>query len=234
MKKLILAVLVMAFIAFLPVMISAQTQVASWDWDGDSWEAGFNGKCFASLPPPPESTYCNKNFKVDVKVHASVAQWIKWYISGRRWDWFVRKPGNYGADCITANLWSNQNIEVQYRNFGPLIAEDPDKAVYDTIWIWYAVDPGALWTIPPLKGDPAWVRADSLNFPAEWDTVWDSAALHSGIQFKLWNYIHVVNCNSACEYQDHADITLKLLCQKAWIDTLTGDWLPDHFWDNWP
>lgn len=229
MKKLIFVVFV---IAFLPVMASAQTQVMSWDWDGDSWETAVNSKCFASNPPPPESTYCNANFKIDVKVHASVAQWIKWYISGRRWDWFVRKPGNYGADCITANLWSNQDIQVQYRNFEPLIAEDTLKAVNDTIWIWYAVDPGALWSIPPLKSDPAWVRADSLNLEDEWDIVEDSEQLHNGIQFKLWNYIHVVNCNSACEYQDHADITLKLMCQKIWIDTLSGTWA-EHYAPYW-
>jgi hypothetical protein len=75
--------------------------------------------------------------------------------------------------------------------------------------------------LPPV-GSSDWVRAIDLNNPAEWDTLYDSMVLHSGIQFKLWNMIEVVACNSACEYTDHASISLKLLCQKPWIDRTTG------------
>ena len=232
MKKLIIALVV---VGLLPVAAMAQypyggTEVASWYWDGAAWEVSSDptnpspaalARCFAS---DPLDSSCNKNWEIPVKIHASIAQWIAWSMSGTRWDWYVRKPGNYAADCITATLKSNQNVLVDYHGFGPLWAEDTLKTVVDTIPIWYAV--GDFPVGPPPKGDAAWVYCRDMNDPAEWDTVYDSYNLHNGIQFKLWNYIHVVNCNSACEYQDDAYISLILLCQKEWIDTLTGYFVP--------
>jgi hypothetical protein len=231
MKKLILVVFI---IAFLPVLASAQahTPVAAWEDDGGVWVTAVDGRCYSSYPVDPDSNSCNKDFVIDVNIHASIAQWVKFTLDGRRWDWFVRKPGYYAADCIAATLWSNQDVEVQYRNFGPLIAEDQEKAVLDTIYIWYAVD-AVGWNVPPLRSDPAWVPAAGLNEKEEWDTVPDSRELHLfGAKFKLWNYIWVQSCNSACEYHDQADITLYLKCQKDWIDRETGDYIPDNFWDD--
>jgi hypothetical protein len=173
-------------------------------------------QCWASFPA---DSACNKDWRIDVKIHASIAQWIEWSMTGTRWDWFVRKPGDYAADCISGTIASNQNVLVDYHEFGDLIAEDEDKAIDDTIEVWYAVwGPGT----PPPNNDPAWTRSFDLNNTAEWDTVYDSQALHNGITWKLWNKIHVSRCNSACEYQDHAWISLQLLCQKPWIDRTTG------------
>jgi hypothetical protein len=231
MKKLILALLV---IAFLPGIASA-IEVAAWEWEGDwatgNWVTAVNGRCFAVNPPPPESTYCNKDWHIDVGIHAEIAQWVKWNLTGRDWHWFIRKPGNYGADCITATLWSNQDVLVHYHDFGPLVAVDTGKAVNDTIWIWYAIDDGIPepWGLPPPKSSDEWVRADSLNLEEEWDTVEDCQQLHDGVNWKLWNYVHIENCHSACKYEDVAWIGLKLKCQKAWIDTSTGGWIPGNF-----
>lgn len=231
MKKLIIALLV---VGLLPVVAWSQTypypgtEVSSWYWVADHWEVSSDAsnpsltalaRCFASIPL---DSSCNKNWKIPVKVHASIGQWVSWSMSGTRWDWFVRKPGNYAADCITATLKSNQHVLVDYHDFGPLVAES--SSVLDTIPIWYAV--GDFASGPPVKGDPAWVYATDMNDPAEWDTVYDSFQLHNGIQFKLWNYIHVENCNSACEYDDDAYISLILLCQKEWVDTTTGYFKP--------
>jgi hypothetical protein len=144
-------------------------------------------------------------------------------MTGTRWDWYVRKPGWYAADCISATIASNQNVLVNYEGFGDLVALDTAKAIDDTIEVWYAVwGAGA----PPPFTDPAWVRAESLNFEAEWDTVFDSPQLHNGVTFKLWNRIYVSDCNSACEYQNDAFISLYLCCQKPWIDRETGFFLP--------
>lgn len=234
MKKLLIAMII---VGLLPVVAYAAddypypgTEVASWYWDGSAWKASSDpttpnpaakARCFASIPL---DSACNKNWKIPVKIHASIAQWVDWTMSGTRWDWFVRKPGNYVADCITATLKSNQNVLVDYHGFGPLVYEGVKPSVVDTIPIWYFVGDPA--TGPPLKDDPAWTWCTDLNNSAEWDTIYDSANLHSGIQFKLWNRIEVVECNSACEYQDDAFISLLLLCQKEWIDTLTGNFKP--------
>jgi hypothetical protein len=189
---------------------------------GEGQEDAY-ARCFSSFQ---RDSSCNKDWFIPVKIHASVAQWIRWSMTGTRWDWYVRKPGHYAADCISGTIASNQNVLVNYEDFGDLIAEDTAKAIDDTIEVWYAV-----WAAgaPPPIGDEAWRRSYMLNDPAEWDTVFDSQALHNGITFKLWNRIYVSNCNSACEYQDHAYISLYLCCQKPWIDRETGFFYP---WDG--
>lgn len=191
----------------------------------------YNGTAFVDNVPQakdarlfvctPMDSSCNKNWKIPFKMHASIAQWIKWDFSGTAWYWFVRKPGNYAGDCMSLEIASNQDVRLNFETFEPMVAEDPEKAVNDTIWSWYLFeDVGA----PPPKGDPRWVRVDSLNREENFETYEDSELLHSGITIKWWNYIHVVECNSACEYQGHGTVTLDLLCQKDWIDVDTGDY----------
>lgn len=220
MKKFILVFLV---IVLLPVAAFSWDEVETWYWmegAGGGWVYQGIGdtlalaRCWAGFP---EADGCNKDFNIPVKIHASIAQWVEWTMSGTRWDWRVRKPGIYGADCITATIQSNQHILVDYHDFDDLQAES--SSVNPTIPIWYYVS-GMGADLPP-PGD-TWTRSYDLNNSAEWDTIYDSQALHDGYQFKLWNMIEVVECNSACEYQDHATISLKLLCQKPWIDREKG------------
>lgn len=231
MKKLIIALLV---VGLLPVVALAQppgTEVDSWayledafgdwEWVWQSSAANPNqqalARCFVSFP---EDGACNKDFEIPFKIHASVAQWIEWTFSGTRWDWFVRKPGNYAADCLTFMIASNQEVTIDFHSFADLHAEVPKPGQDEWIEIFYCFDPPG--GVPPLKTDPIWIPADLMNDPAYWFYIEDSPALHEGVQFKFWNYIHVEPCNSACEYQNDAYVTLTLECQKDWIDTGTG------------
>jgi len=229
MKKLFLLV---AMVCFVPALASAQipyypvagyaveafhfdTLTGTWVSMGTDNPAAL-AQAWASLPA---SGYCNKNWKIPVVIHASIAQWSKWSMTGTRWDWFVKKPGDYAADCISGTIASNQAILVDYHEFGDLYAQVPEATIDPWIEVWYAI-----WNLgaPPAMTDPAWVRSTDLNLETEWDKIPDSRELHSGITWKLWNRIHVENCNSACEYQDDAFISLVLLGQKPWIDTETG------------
>lgn len=233
MKKLFLIV---ALLCFVPALALAQIpaypppgyEVESFYLDTltHQWVANHLNdptavaQCWASLEAGGN---CNKDWHIDVKIHASIAQWSRWHMTGTRWDWFVKKPGDYAADCISGTIASNQNVLVDYHDFGDLIAEDPAKAIDDTIEVWYAVS-GAGAPLPIT--DNNWIRSYNMNNTAEWDTVFDSPALHNGITWKLWNRIHVSTCNSACEYNDDAWISLQLLCQKPWIDRETGYFKP--------
>ena len=221
MKKFILAVLI---VMLVPAAAYSWTEVETWRWipgPGGGWAYQGTGdtlalaRCWSGFP---EADGCNKDFNIPVKIHASIAQWVEWSMSGTRWDWRVRKPGWYGADCITATVQSNQNVLVDYHDFNDLRSES--VSVNPDIPIWYYVSDIAAQL--PVPDDPKWTRSYDLNDEAEWDTLYDSQALHDGLQFKLWNMIQVVECNSACEYQDHATISLKLLCQKPWIDRTKG------------
>ncbi len=228
MKKLILVLLM---VCLVPGLVYSQT--SPWPPEGyeveafqlmrdSTWQTmgvgdvSANARCFGSFPL---DSSCNKDWKIPVKMHASVAQWILWSMTATRWDWFVRKPGHYAADCVSVTICSNQNVLLNFEDFGDLVAVDPDKAIDDTIEVWYA-----FWGLgtPPTWDDDVWRRSYMLNDPAEWDTIFDSMALHHGRTWKLWARISVSNCNSACEYQDDAFISLYLCCQKSWIDRETG------------
>jgi len=221
MKKLILALLL---VSVLPIMAFAQTEVDAWYLDGTNWvPIGLNNlqapaRCWASAFA---SGACNKtHWDIPVTIEADVAQWIEWQMSGTSWLWRVRKPGTYAADCITANIKSNQNVLIDYEGFDSLryVGVGGKTSVNPVIPVWYA------WSFSGsvVPGDADWVEATRLNIPAEWDTIFDSMDLHTGLQWKLWNKIKVVECNSACKYRDEAKITLELLCQKDWIDPATG------------
>ena len=237
MKKLLLALLI---VGLIPVVASAQppngaTEVdafayeydeatGTWSWVFQSGPGAPNqmalGRCFASRDT---SGYCNKDWWVPFKVHASIAQWLEFDFNGTRWDWFVRKPGNYAANCLTWWMASNQGITIDFHEFGPLVQEDPKPDYPGTpldIPVFYCFDPPG--GVPPLKTDPLWINAVDLNLEDFWWHIPDSPSFHEGMFIKFWNYIHVEVCNSACEYQNDAWITLTLECQKDWIDREDG------------
>ena len=233
MKKLLIAMII---VGLLPVAALAQPpagaiEVDSWAYLANAagvmewvWQSGPGApdrqalaRCFASRQG---EGYCNKDWDIPFTVHASIAQWLEWDFNGTRWDWFVRKPGNYAANCLTWWLASNQDVMMDFRDFGPLVALEPKPGQDEEIEIFYCFDPpGAL---PPLKADPLWIAAPDMNLEENWHLIEDSYDLHFGWQIKIWNYIHVEECNSACEYENNCFISLTLECQKPWIDRSDG------------
>jgi len=217
MKKLIIALLV---VGLLPIVASAADEQETWKWSGSAWvsqgvgDVQADARCWTSFPA---AYYCNKKTHlIDVTIHASVAQWISWSISGTRWDWKVRKPGTYAADCITGFIQSNQDVFIDYEGFADL--QTLGTSINPTIPICYGFGPSLAQA--EING---WVPAAALN--NDDDMLLDSQDLHDGISWKLWNKIEVVNCNSACEYEDAATITLTLQVIKTWIDPATGYFL---------
>ncbi|HUU46530.1 MAG TPA: hypothetical protein VM118_12435 [Acidobacteriota bacterium] len=227
MKKLLLiavAGLLMTSVAMAqtPVDPVGIYEVEVWTLNPDgTWDLSIqptikdptaNARCFASNKAAGN---CNKyEWVIPVTVHASVAQWIDFTMTGTRWDWFVKKPGWYAANCITAKIASNGDINIDYDGFDDLL---PLGEGQTPIPIWYAFG-GSMGTAAA-----AWVPALMLN---EDDDLLDESdywsdgrnALHEGLTWKLWNRIHVVECNTACEYEDVAAIILTLRQQKPWIE----------------
>jgi hypothetical protein len=181
--------------------------------------------------------FCNQKYwHIPVYVHASIAQWCDWHMTGTRWDWYVRKPGFYATTCITANIASNGDILIDYDGFDDLESIEGNEH-NNFIPAWYSF--GASFQGAIANG---WVRAADLNNdddlldegylngqnnPAGWN-------LHTGITWKLFNRIQVVDCNTACEYADEAEIVLCLEGQKPWIEDDDGFFVdpfrgPNHF-----
>jgi hypothetical protein len=161
---------------------------------------------------------CNKRcWELNVQIHASIAQWIWFNITGTRWDWRIMKPGTYAGDCITFQLCSNGPVAVNYEGFEDLYSA---TACDTTITTWYGYGP-SIYDVDRL----GWVRAPDLN--GDDDVIAEVCPGHC-TTFKLWSKVQVDTCNTACEYHDDAKITLCLRNQKCWVDA-DGSW-----WDREP
>jgi len=180
-------------------------------YDGDP----NNAKAFVSMG---DSGYCNRHvWEIPMTLEVQVAQWVHWNLTGTKWTWFVRKPGTYVANCITATLQSNSDLEITFSGFDHL-KYATGTSVNDTIEVEYAFGPQL-----PIP-ENIWTPAPELNYVSL--LVPDSQILHNGVTYKLWNRIHVERCNSASTYRDSGIIILTLKNQKPWIDD-EGDYVED-------
>jgi hypothetical protein len=135
MKKLLVCLVVLAFLLVPAMAMAASTgeelpvgaqEVEHWEKEGDTWvhhtegDATSLARCWASTPAN-NGDGCNKQtWDLDVKVHASVAQWLKYNLTGTRWDWRILKPGTYAADCVTMTVWSNNDVAITFSDFANL------------------------------------------------------------------------------------------------------------------
>jgi hypothetical protein len=161
---------------------------------------------------------CNKRcWEVPVTIHASVAQWLWFNVSGTGWKWFVMKPGTYCGDCIGFDLKSNGSVAIDYQGFENLYSATACDQYIETWYAYGSEDAG-----PPAD----WVPATALN--DDDDVITEEMLCRNAHRFftKLWVKIQVDSCNTACEYHDEALITLCLENQKCWVDA-DGSW-----WDR--
>ncbi|MEA4884587.1 MAG: hypothetical protein VB144_13220 [Clostridia bacterium] len=230
MKRLFVLFAIMALV-FVPAMAMAYNpgqelpagavEVEHWEMVNGAWVSHPSGdvtslaRCWRSGPTQGS---CNKeNWVIDFTHHASMAQWSDWTIGGTRWDWRILKPGTYAADCIEFTLKSNNDVLIDYEGFADLQYLETGAGVKRTIDTYYSFGEDIV-----AAERNGWVRAVDLN--TDDDLILDSAALHGGMSTKLLNKIVVENCNSSCEYEDTATITLKLQNIKLWVDGVNGTW----------
>lgn len=166
----------------------------------------------------PASGSCNRRqWTVEFTTEVQVAQWLEWSLNATKWTWFVRKPGDYYANSVIGTIASNGDVVVSFAGFDDLQYTGA-SSVNPFIETYYAVTSGT------LPGTNDWIRASNLNQMTA--TIRDSAALHAGKSFYLWNRIKVVECNSASTYRDTGYVYLTLQNQKPWIDE-QGEFVPN-------
>ena len=157
-----------------------------------------------------------KDWPIDVHVNASIAQWIKWNISSKGWNWQIRKPGTYVADCIGFSVKSNEDVAVTFSGFDDLVNDKGEK-----IETYYGIE----FTSTHLPQYVAqWVHAPDLNNLTPTIPMCE----HS---YVLWNKLVIREDpdqnypkTRACEYQDDAQVKLTLTVIKDWIDPDTGNY----------
>lgn len=155
----------------------------------------------------------------DIINHVSVAQWVDWMISGTRKDWRILRPGTYASDSVTATIRSNNDVIIEFYATDPeYIAED---GVTRTIPKWFGVSEGQSANGP--EEVVGWIRVNEYSADNPFRiTLTDSADLHAGLAFKVWERIEVVASNSSSDYRGVGTVTIRLTNMKHWVDPDTG------------
>lgn len=228
MRKVLLIVgamlMMFAFTAF-----SAQ-QLEVWKWVDGQW---------VSISDGPEdvqadawafalggaSGACNKQeWRIDAEVEVQVAQWIEFNLTGTKWAWYVRKPGTYLTDCITAKIASNGEVMVSFTGLASPTYQGPYTTVKDFIDLWVGFGSS--------NQNVQFVPASALGSFSF--TIPDSNQLHYGYETKLWSKIFVAECNSASTYKTSGQVILTLQRIKPWIDPATGFFKPNYNYTQIP
>lgn len=230
MKKLwvLFIVALLAMGAFAGVVSAARVPGA----EGGQWEQAFNPdgtnaqNAIVFRLGETQGSECNVSPRsMTVDVRAFVAQWAKFEMAYEGWEWYVKKPGTYYADCIEGKIKSNGGISISFSGFSNLVREDNEQETNDTIKLWLGYAPGTTTDHNAITWVPA-AQMSQLNriiLP-------DSMEMHGGYAWKLWNKIEVVDCNSPGLYEmSTGTITFHLLNQAAWIDKLSGNFDPTYF-----
>lgn len=150
--------------------------------------------------------------------HVSIAQWVKFHVSGTRKDWRVLRPGTYASNSVTASIQSNNDVIIsfwaddpEYMESGGVTRTIPKSFAYSTDGIDQIDEDDWLDASDTSEENPAVI------------TISDSADLHSGLTFKIWEKIVVVESNSSSEYEGRGWVTIKLTNIKHWVDGETGE-----------
>ena len=133
---------------------------------------------------------------------------VKWAVDGTRFDFFVRKPGDYTALMAKMAVTANIPVTVSFASFEDLTGmQNSPPGMIPTF---YAIT-GVEQAIPPGQFlPPAVFNQLILTVPGDEQT----------FEFALWTKILVGTQITACEYNDAAIITLVLENNTTWSESL--------------
>ncbi len=142
-------------------------------------------------------------------------QWVRFHFSDTKWQWLLRKPGNYAAKVISGWVQSNGLVLVAFRDFGRLRCTDGSGECLET---YYAVSPPAygieqLTWMTPQQLNTHYMYVHPPTVPYAW---------------ALWQKIFVDVSNRAAEFSDDAFVTINLVHNEIWIETQEVGQYPDE------
>ncbi len=196
---------------------AAEVDVYMLDNDGN-WVKTTYARAWNSIAADSDGFSNKEVHRFEIINHVSVAQWVKFHVSGTRKDWRVLRPGTYASNSVTAQIQSNNDVVIEFW------AEDPvyqsEGGVTRTIPKWFGYSSDGIDQVE----ENGWLPASSTSEDEPFTfTIPDSAHLHSGLTFKIWEKIEVVPSNSSSEYEGRGWVTIKLTNIKHWVDPATGD-----------
>lgn len=152
----------------------------------------------------PNFFSCNLDPCFNLKVEASVAQWVTLFLSATEIKWYILKPDSYDTKWFFGCLASNGDVELVFSGFEDLKSTtDPSKVIPTYYKYW------RLWG----DSDLSWVRASDFN------GVRQIPEPILGTVFRIYNKVDVSHLTPACEYEDPNGATLcvTLKEQKPWV-----------------
>lgn len=194
----------------------------TYQWNGTGWEDATYGMSWNSGPESSSGMSNKETHTFDIINHVSVAQWVEYSISGTRKDWRILRPGIYASNSVSAVIKSNNDVIIEFYATDPVYQDSVNggSSVTPTIPKWFSYSEG---------NDPAGADANGWYRASEYDaenplviTMADSAALHAGLTYKIWEKIEVVPSNSSSDYEGDGTVTIKLTNMKHWVDPETG------------
>lgn len=226
-KVVFLALAIMAMASFGALAVTpgdplpaGAAQVEVWELANSGWVSTNFAKAWNSGPASSGMTNVEVS-TINIANHVSVAQWVEYTLSGTRKDWRVLRPGTYASDSVTGTIRSNNAVAIEFW------AEDPEYVVDNagvTRFIPKSFGIGSEATSTPA-GVLAWLDASSTSEEVPFSiTIPDSADLHEGYSFKVWEQITVVPSNSSSDYHGDGQLTIRLTNMKHWVDPETGTW----------
>jgi len=195
----------------------------TYEWNGTGWVEAQYAKSWNSVPVSSGGMSNKEVHSFTIINHISVAQWVEYTISGTRKDWRVLRPGIYASNSVTAVIRSNNDVIIEFYATDPEY-EDPEAGVTRTIPKWFSYSTSNTLTEVEENG---WVRGSDYSAESPLViTLKDSAGLHAGLTFKLWEKIEVVPSNTSSDYEGYGVVTIKLTNMKHWVDPELGDFYP--------
>lgn len=197
----------------------------TYSWNGTSWVAAQYAHTWNSGPESSSGMSNKEVHSFDIINHVSVAQWVEYTISGTRKDWRVLRPGTYASNSVTAMIRSNNDVIVEFFATDPEYLSDINgrESVTPTIPKWFGYSQGQDQNLAEVEAN-GWYRGS--DYSADNPLViffGDSAGLHAGLAFKIWERIEVVPSNTSSDYEGTGTLTIKLTNMKHWVDPEAGD-----------
>jgi len=138
--------------------------------------------------------------------HAQEVQWVSFHFSSTQWEWYIRRPGEYAAECISAHITSNVDILINFSGFENLSSSDPSTQNVET---YYGVSIGN-----QSVEEVEWVKAS--DFDTHPLLIKQSPTRPT--YWSLWNKVWMRPYNSATEYSGDAVISFVMRNTSTWID----------------
>ena len=156
---------------------------------------------------------CQTGWTINIKQHASVAQWAQFSLSATKINWRVLKPGVYRTNTpIRARLKSNGDAGLYLSGFGNMFNTEGDE-----IEVYYRIQQrvGGNWADIFAN---TWEEATNLDNHSPVTITEDQS--HNWYQYMIRSMIEVGECDSACEYNNRGTINIVLEEQKCWVARL--------------